>query len=184
MTAAERGDQVLAAAVSAFAENGYAATTTDEVARRSGVSQPYVIRLFGNKRRLFLAAVNRSFDRLEDLLTIAARTADHAADPGELLRIIGHRYDIFLAERDMLLVLLHSFAASSDPLIGDEVRERLGGIYRLVRELTGASARDTRRFMATGQLLMVMVATRVAGPEAIPASWAREILDDLDTSGA
>ena len=49
LTAGERQDQLLAAAVTAFSERGYAGTTTDQVARLAGVSQPYVIRLFGTK---------------------------------------------------------------------------------------------------------------------------------------
>src|SRR3954468_17941937 len=59
MTGAARRDQILAAARRVFAEGGYAAST-DEVARAAGVSQPYVVRLFGSKRELFLAAYQQA----------------------------------------------------------------------------------------------------------------------------
>ncbi|WP_280397523.1 TetR/AcrR family transcriptional regulator [Nocardia carnea] len=179
MTAEERGAQVLDAAVTAFAETGYAATRTDEIARRAGVSQPYVIRLFGSKQRLFLAAVGKVSDRIEEVFTGAAA----GADPAEPLGALSEAYEQFLAERDLLLVLLHAFAAAGDPDIGPVVRDRYGRIFRLIRDLTGASVADTRRFLSTGMLLTVMAALRVTGPEAIAADWAEEILTDLYRNG-
>ncbi|MGW1741078.1 TetR/AcrR family transcriptional regulator [Nocardia sp. NPDC001965] len=179
MTAGERGAQVLTAAISAFAETGYAATRTDEIARRAGVSQPYVIRLFGSKQRLFLAAVAQVCDRIETVFTEAA--AD--AGPGGPLEAMSHAYDRFLAERELLQVLLHAFAAAADPDIGPVVRERYGRIYRLIGELTGAPVSQKRQFLASGMLLTVMAALQVTGPDAIPAEWATELLDDLAEYG-
>src|SRR4051812_2188727 len=63
MTGAARRDQILAAARRVFAEGGYAAST-DEVARAAGVSQPYVVRLFGTKRDLFLAAYQQATNEI------------------------------------------------------------------------------------------------------------------------
>lgn len=176
LTAAERGEQVLTAAITAFAAGGYAATRTDEIARLAGVSQPYVIRLFGTKQQLFLAALHRVCDRIE----VVFRTAG-AQQPD--LAGLGHAYKVFLGERELLLVLLHGFGAGVDPVIGESVRTRFGGIYQLVRDLTGASVADTRQFIATGMLLTVMTAMQVAGPDAVPASWATEMLDDLQGQG-
>ncbi|MFI5716797.1 TetR/AcrR family transcriptional regulator [Nocardia sp. NPDC051750] len=180
MTAEERGAQVLAAAVAAFAETGYTATRTDEIARRAGVSQPYVIRLFGSKQRLFLAAFGQVCDRIEAIFTEAA------ADAGdrEPMSAMSDAYDQFLADRDLLQLLLHGFAAGGDPEIGPVARERYGRIYRLVRELTGASVADARRFLSSGMLLTVMTALRVTGPGAIAADWAEEILTDLYEHGS
>lgn len=179
MTAEERGAQVLEAAVAAFAESGYAATRTDEIARRAGVSQPYVIRLFGSKQRLFLAAVGQVCDRIEEVFTEAAT----AAGPGAPLDALSEAYDRFLTDRSLLLVLLHAFAAAGDPEIGPVIRDRYGRIYRLIRELTGAPIAEARRFLATGMLLTVMAALRVTGPEAIPADWAEDMLTDLYQNG-
>src|SRR3954447_12816231 len=55
MSGTQRRAEILVAARRVFAERGYAAST-DEVARAAGVSQPYVVRLFGTKRELFLEA--------------------------------------------------------------------------------------------------------------------------------
>ncbi|MGW5383848.1 TetR/AcrR family transcriptional regulator [Nocardia sp. NPDC003963] len=179
MTAGERGAQVLTAAVAAFAETGYAATRTDEIARRAGVSQPYVIRLFGSKQRLFLAAVAQVCDRIEAVFTEAAA----AAGPAGPIDAMSHAYDRFLAERELLQVLLHAFAAAADPEIGPVVRERYGRIYHLIGELTGASITERRRFLSAGMLLTVMAALQVAGPDSIPADWATELLDNLAEYG-
>lgn len=177
MTAGERSAQVLGAAVSAFAETGYAATKTDEIARRAGVSQPYVIRLFGTKQQLFLAALSHVCDRIEQLFRAAAANVE----PGEdVLSALGDSYHEFLAERELPLVLLHGFSAGSDPEIGEQVRSRFGRMYGIVRELAGADPLRARRFLATGMLLTVMTAMRVAGEGAIPTPWAEEILDCLE----
>jgi AcrR family transcriptional regulator len=172
LTAAERGEEVLQAAVQAFGATGYAGTKTDEIARLAGVSQPYVIRLFGTKQELFLASVRRVCERIQETFRSAAeRQADLAS--------LGEAYEQMMVERELLLVLLHGFAASGDPAIGDTVRRGFGGICELVRELTGASPEETREFMATGMLLTVMSAMQVAGPNAIKLPWATELLDSL-----
>ncbi|WP_067548311.1 TetR/AcrR family transcriptional regulator [Nocardia crassostreae] len=180
MTATERGEQVLEAAISAFAESGYTATRTDEIARRAGVSQPYVIRLFGTKQQLFLAVSERACDRIEETFRTSAEAADPDADTAGKLLALGDGYEVFLTEPELPLVLLHGFSASADPAIGDQVRDRYGRMYRLIRELTGASVSEAREFMATGMLLTVMAAMRVTGPHAVPADWAQEIMRDLE----
>ncbi|WP_336086786.1 TetR/AcrR family transcriptional regulator [Nocardia sp. SSK8] len=177
MTAAERSSQVLEAAVRAFADSGYAATKTDEIARLAGVSQPYVIRLFGTKQQLFLAALHEVCDRIERVFRGAEIAPD--ADTSDALRTMGRAFDVFLAERELPLMLLHGAAASGDPAVGEHMRERFGRIYRLVGELTGADTLESRRFVATGMLLTIMTAMQVAGSDAIPLPWATEILDDL-----
>ncbi|MEV6339205.1 helix-turn-helix domain-containing protein [Nocardia vinacea] len=184
MTATERSEEVLRAAVAAFAESGYAATKTDEIARRAGVSQPYVIRLFGTKQQLFLAATNRVCDRIEDIFRAAAAegiTPDSTQD--EKMRALGKGYQTFLDERELLLVLLHAFAAASDPAIGPDVRKRFGDIYAVVRELTGASIEEMCRFLGTGMLLTVMAAMGVAGPDSVQVCWATDMLENLAAEG-
>ena len=172
LTAAERSEEVLQAAVVAFGANGYAGTKTDEIARLAGVSQPYVIRLFGTKQQLFLAATNRVCDMIESAFRrAAAREATLAS--------LGEAYNELMPERELLVVLLHGFAASSDPAIGETVRERFGRIHRTVGELTGATPEDVTRFMATGMLLTVMAAMQVTGKNPISCGWATELLSSL-----
>jgi len=55
MSAEERRESVVRAAMSEFAHGGYHGTSTEAIARRVGVSQPYLFRLFPNKQAIFLA---------------------------------------------------------------------------------------------------------------------------------
>jgi len=172
-TAQERHEQLVRAAVTAFARGGYAGTTTDQVARIAGVSQPYVIRLFGSKQELFLATMRHVTDRLEQTWRSAA-----AVEP--TMRGLGRAYEELLAERDLLVVFLHGFAAAEDPTIGEAVRASYGRSYEVVRELTGATPEEARDFFATGMLITVLGAMRVLGPGAIePPPWAVEIIGTL-----
>ncbi len=172
LTAAERSEEVLQAAVVAFGASGYAGTKTDEIARLAGVSQPYVIRLFGTKQQLFLATTNRVCDRIEE-------TFRRAAEREPTLASLGESYNELIPERELLVVLLHGFAASADPAIGETVRSRFGGIYRLVSELTGAEPAEVTQFLSTGMLLTVMAAMQVTGPNPVSCVWATDLLNTL-----
>jgi AcrR family transcriptional regulator len=59
LTAADRREAVLEVALVEFAAHGYEGASTEEIARRVGISQPYVFRLFGTKKDLFKAPVGR-----------------------------------------------------------------------------------------------------------------------------
>ncbi|MEU1431011.1 TetR/AcrR family transcriptional regulator [Nocardia sp. NPDC056611] len=184
MTAEERSEEVLRAAISAFAESGYAATKTDEIARRAGVSQPYVIRLFGTKLQLFLAVLERVCDRVDGLFREGAAQAPADATPKERLDAMGERFGDFLLDGDLPRVFLQGIAAAgTDPAIGDVIRARFGNIYLVARELTGASAYEVRRFMGTGMLLTNMTAMGLTGPNPIAAPWAEEIMENLEADG-
>src|SRR6476619_501710 len=67
-----RREEILDAALIVFAEQGLQAASTDEIARRAGISQPYVFRLFGTKKELFSAVVNRCFRQTLEMFQRAA----------------------------------------------------------------------------------------------------------------
>ncbi|WP_433361875.1 TetR/AcrR family transcriptional regulator [Actinoplanes sp. CA-142083] len=174
LTAEERHEQLVTAAVTAFSHGGYAGTTTDQVARLAGVSQPYVIRIFRTKQELFIAAVNRSGARIEERFRRAA-----AEEPS--LASLGEAYNDLLAERELITLLLHGFTASADPAIGDPVRACFGRLYEVVRELTGASAEEARDFFAVGMLLNCLGAMRVVGPDPVARTpWMNDLLSTFD----
>src|SRR3954449_1020813 len=66
MRSVDRRELILEAATAVFGERGYVGATTDAVAKAAGVSQPYVVRMFGTKEALFLAVLDRALDRLLD----------------------------------------------------------------------------------------------------------------------
>ena len=59
LSADERREQVLDAAVEEFGERGYHGASTANIAKRAGISQPYIYALFSDKRELFLAVHHR-----------------------------------------------------------------------------------------------------------------------------
>ncbi|WP_433293396.1 TetR/AcrR family transcriptional regulator [Actinoplanes sp. CA-030573] len=174
LTAEERHEQLAAAAVTAFSLGGYAGTTTDQVARLAGVSQPYVIRIFRTKQELFIAAVNHAGDRIE-------ATFREAAEREPTLASLGRAYDDLLAQREVITLLLHGFTASADPAIGEPVRACFGRLYGLVKELTGASSEEARDFFAIGMLLTCLGAMGVVGPQPVPHKpWMEDLLGTFD----
>src|ERR1700760_1178175 len=84
----ERREEILEAAFKVFADAGLHGASTEEIARRAGISQPYVFRLFGTKKELYLAAVARCF---RQTLEMFQRAAEGKRGP-EALEAIGHAY--------------------------------------------------------------------------------------------
>src|SRR4051812_16902071 len=108
-TAEERREQVIAAAVSEFAARGLEAATTSDIAKRAGISQAYVFRLFASKRELFLAALDSCFARVERRFRDAAAEAP-AGDPEARLKVLGNAYAELLVNRELLLLQLQGYA--------------------------------------------------------------------------
>ena len=163
MSADARREQVLAAATRAFARTGYAGTSTDVVAREAGVSQPYVVRMFGTKRDLFLAVFERSAQRIEAAFgaVLEDRPPDRPFDPDDDddWYEMGRAYNELLTDRDFLLVLMHGFAAGDDEAIGASARGCMSAIYEVLLR-TGATSERVMAFVAHGMLLNVMLAMR------------------------
>jgi AcrR family transcriptional regulator len=165
MSAGARRELILAAAMRAFAEQGYSATTTDAVAREAGVSQPYVVRMFGTKLQLFLEVFGRAEERI---VAAFERELDaHPFDPDrqEDWTRLGHAYEVLAEDRDFLLVMMHGFLSAGVDEIGQCAREGLGRIYALLLRRTGGTEDQLRAFIARGMLINVLVAMRA--PERV-----------------
>src|ERR1700761_2077216 len=106
MPAAERRKMVLEAAVADFAVHGLAGTSTEDVARRAGISQPYLFRLFPTKKALFLALVEQCFTRVQDPFTEAA--GDLIGDAA--LEAMANAYEVLLEDRTLLLLQMQIYA--------------------------------------------------------------------------
>jgi AcrR family transcriptional regulator len=156
MPAAERRALILAAATRAFAASGYAGTSTDTVAKEAGVSQPYVVRMFGTKLELFLAVFGHACDRIEAAFRAVLEEGPFDPDSEDDLHRMGHAYTELLADSDFLHVLMHGFSASGVPEIGAAARAGMGRIFAVLRE-TGWSDEQVRDFIAHGMLLNVLL---------------------------
>jgi AcrR family transcriptional regulator len=162
MSAGARREQVLAAATRAFARSGYAGTSTDAVAREAGVSQPYVVRMFGTKRDLFVAVFDRAARRVQEAFAgVLAGYAGRRFDPDDEAdwAALGSAYTHLLADRDFMLVLMHGFTAGDDEAIGSRGRACMSEIYELLLT-TGCTPEQATAFVAHGMLLNVMLAMR------------------------
>jgi len=151
----ERRDQLVDAAVTEFAANGFHATSTTAIAKRAGISQPYVYALFPNKHELFLAANLRVVDRIRTAFAEAARGL---ATPEERLAAMGHAYIELLENREEIMFQHQANAAAGDPALREPVRREFMRLVDDVGRLSGAPDEDVWMFMAKGMMLNVVAA--------------------------
>jgi AcrR family transcriptional regulator len=154
-TSEERREQVIEAALKEFAANGFHATSTGAIARRAGISQPYIYALFPNKHELFLAVHRHVVDRIRRAFLEAARGG---GSPEERLVSMGHAYVKLLADRDEILFQMQAHAAAGDPALREPVRQEFLRLTEDVRRMSGASDEDVVAFFAKGMLLNVVAA--------------------------
>jgi AcrR family transcriptional regulator len=154
-TSEERREQLIEAAVKEFAANGFHATSTTAIAKRAGISQPYVYALFPNKHELFLAANERVVERIRGAFAEAARGLD---DPADRLAAMGGAYMGFLEGRDEIMFQHQANAAAGDPALREPVRREFMRLIDDVGRLSGAPEEDVWNFMAKGMLLNVIAA--------------------------
>ena len=174
--ASERRDALITAAVHEFAHGGLHGTPVDRIARRVGVAQPYVFSLFGNKRELFLAAVERGFELTAEIFTRAAAEFDPAIAMPEatVLMAMGNAYvELLTTHRDYLMLQLQSYAACDDELIRERVRTSYARLVAHVEGLSGAGADEIDEFFRYGMWLNVAAAMRVEDLSA-GCEWIRE----------
>ncbi len=158
LTADERREQVVAAAAIEFAAAGYSGTSTDAIAHRSGVSQPYLFQLFGTKKELFIAAVRDCFLRTERTFEQAGRSAhDRGLDQAGTLEEMGHAYiRLLISDPNVLRLQLQAYAACVDDEIRAVVRANYQKLWRTVTELSAADQRAVQGFFAQGMLINVV----------------------------
>jgi AcrR family transcriptional regulator len=171
LTAPERREQILEAAVTVFAERGYEGASTDVIARMAGISQPYLFRLFGTKRELIIATVKRCFADTESLFLRAA----NGLAGEEALQAMGAAYIEEIRRSPLKLrAQLQSYAACDDPAIRTVVAEGYGSLVRLAEHLTGLDSARLSSFFAQGMLLNVLA---IMGQVDEPQAWAMRLID-------
>jgi len=170
LSAAERKDDVLEAAIVAFAGHGLEGTSTEDIARRAGISQPYLFRLFGTKKELFIASVGRCF---RETLELFQRAAEGKRGE-EALRAIGEAYqELLRTDRTRLRMQMQSYAAAAeDGDVREVVRAGYGDLVAYVRRVSGADWPEVWRFFATGMMLNVLASM---GFDDTPEPWMAEL---------
>jgi AcrR family transcriptional regulator len=173
--ASQRRDALIQAAVHEFAHGGFDGTPVDRIARRVGVAQPYVFSLFGSKRELFLAAVERGFELVTATFTKAAEEFDPATAPPDVdvLNALGKAYvELLGSDRDYLMLQLQSYAACDDEVIRDRVRTSYARLLAHVEQLTQAEPERIDDFFRYGMWLNVAAAMGVEDL-SVGCDWVR-----------
>jgi AcrR family transcriptional regulator len=167
----ERREEILNAAVFEFAERGLEGASTEDVARRAGISQPYVFRLFGTKKELFKAVVARCF---RETLEMFQRAAEGRRGE-EALHAMGTAYVEQLQSDQLHLRLqMQSYAACGDPDVREVVRAGFGDLVAYAERVSGVPTAEVTRFFATGMLMNVFASM---GLPAEGEAWADRLIE-------
>jgi len=174
-TAEERREEVLAAAVSEFARAGFHGASTDAIARSAGISQPYLFRLFGSKKELFLAVTDMCFQRTLD----AFRAAASGTSGQDALVAIGQAYtELIESDRAMLQGQLQAYSASvEDEDVRTSTARGFGRLVDYVETVSGADRVTISRFFATGMLMNVLAAMQYSITSEPQDSWAARLAE-------
>jgi AcrR family transcriptional regulator len=173
-TASERRVAVLSAAVTEFAKSGYAGTSTDAIAARAGISQPYLFRLFGTKKDLFIATHELVGNRIVTELTKAIE----GLEGDEAMHAMGMAYLELLQDPEMLQVQMHGYAAATgDPQIAAACRKTFEVLWHLVKDKLGLDEEMIQDFFANGMLISVMSAIDLL---SVKESWAQSICPGME----
>ena len=161
MSAAERRESVIRAATTEFARGGYHGTSTEAIAKRVGVSQPYLFRLFPGKKAIFLAASERC---VQDTIR-TFEDASEGLEGEEALQAMANAYARVIAERpERLMLQMQMYVAvaaaeqEGDHGFGEAVRAWWMRLWDSVHLQLGADVDETTIFMAYGMLINCLVA--------------------------
>ncbi|MEU6442293.1 helix-turn-helix domain-containing protein [Streptomyces sp. NPDC047046] len=148
------------AAVVEFAERGYEGTSTESIAQRVGVSQPYLFRLFKNKRELFLAAAAYS---LRETVRVFEEAADAAGEEGPKVAM-GTAYKELIERRPefpLMFLRIYGEAAAArgagDEEFARELRRNWVELWDFLLLRLGGNAEEVTEFMAMGMLINNLV---------------------------
>ena len=173
MSAEERRESVLDAAFEEFAERGLEGASTEAIAAKAGISQPYVFRLFGTKKELFMASVARCFRETLETFQQAAE----GKRGKDALRAMGDAYvQRLIADRTRLRAQMQAYAACGDPEIESVVRDGYSDLVSYVEHVAGLPPEEVSRFFATGMLLNVIASM---GLQDLSEPWAARLVEGI-----
>ncbi|SRR6266487_3461449 len=169
-TAEERREAVLEAAMAEFAARGLAGGSTEAIAKTVGISQPYVFRLFGTKKELFMATIERCLRGTLEMM----RTASAGLKGEAVLEAIGAAYTERLANPTYLHAQMQSYAACGDPDIREVVRRGYGELVEYVERASGLPSERVSHFFAKGMLLNVIASMDLMQADE---GWAQRLIE-------
>jgi AcrR family transcriptional regulator len=170
-SAAERRDEILDAALVEFAARGLEGGSTEAIARAVGISQPYVFRLFGTKKQLFMATMERCLRGTLEMF----HTASAGLTGEDALHAIGEAYvERLTSDPTYLHSQMQAYAASGDPEIREVVRRGYGELVEYVERVSGVPSEVVAHFFAKGMLLNVIASMDLLQAEE---GWAQRLIE-------
>jgi AcrR family transcriptional regulator len=169
-SAIERRDEILEAALVEFAARGLEGGSTESIAKTVGISQPYVFRLFGTKKQLFIATIERCMRGTLDMF----HTASAGLKGEDALHAIGEAYvERLTSDPTYLHSQMQAYAASGDAEIREVVRRGYGELVEYVERVSGLPSEEVAHFFAKGMLLNV-----IASMDLLQADegWAQRLI--------
>lgn len=174
-TAEDRRVTLVEAATPAFAEHGFRAASTIDIAARAGISQAYLFRLFPTKVDLFVAVCEATRARM---LTVFREASDSRPADVSALQAMGEAYRELLDEdRDLLLIQLQSQVVSGEPKIAAAMQETFRRLHELVSERADATDEEIQAWFGQGMLMNVMAAIDAT---TLDEPWARALCEKDD----
>jgi AcrR family transcriptional regulator len=131
----ERRAAVVETACRVFSKRSYHGSTTAEIARATGVTEPILYRHFASKRELYLACLDAVWEQVRVLWQKALEAEE---DPANWLKAIGKAYLQARAAARVVLVDLWIQAlteAADDPEIRQALREQVHEVHDFVADL-------------------------------------------------
>ncbi|WP_426445389.1 TetR/AcrR family transcriptional regulator [Paenibacillus sp. S-38] len=150
----DKKERIIEKAVAIFAENGYYKTTTGQVAKAAGVTQPYVFHFFANKEELFKTVIGRACFRINEAFAEVEET------PERLKHAMGCVFSrVMSAHRSEILLAMQAHAIAEP-----EIRKHVKGQYRMIHETVIQKFREAgvdqaeaeaSRFVGVGFLIAI-----------------------------
>src|SRR6478736_1487629 len=174
MSSEDRRAQIIAAAALVFGERGYAGGTTDAIAKQAGISQAYVVRMFGTKEKLFSAVGDAATEAVLGAFRDAIARFPEGASDIDKQGILGLAYTKLIDDRGLLLSLLQLFSQGHDPVLGEQARACFLDVFRVVRDEAGLGSQMATEFFSRGMLITILLAMRM--PDAMSDPDAAQLL--------
>lgn len=180
----EQREQVLDAARTVFAQNGFHGATIEAVARGAETPRPTVYEIFGGKDELYTAVVDDAAERVVRRLSASfTESGDYSLED-----FVRHNFaavfDLFEQDRDAVTVLLSAERGSVDrpttapATVRTHVLHEISEFTRSRWEALGVDIGGAAEIMA---LMFFRMAEGLAIRQADDPGWDREAFIDLLT---
>jgi len=151
----DRRRQVLEAAMHEFGLAGFDSVSAEAIAARAGVSQPYIFRLFGTKKGLFIASIE---ERTRQIIDGFQQAVESRGELSPMDAMADAYVELLTNDPAALRCQLHAWAATSDEEIGAAARASYLEVWKFAQNLSAEDPESFRDFMAHGMLLTVLAA--------------------------